>query len=526
MWWGVISERRPNLRPAAGRVSFSEAMRAWFAGDFEACLALCDRVRPHGTAMVSEIALLRARALLRVGRPQDAIDVVRAVFVAHGTLDASLTARMLLGQGYVRLGEPERGLAILAGAARASNGAHPTIRSEIALNVALANYALRRLDDAERALEDVSEDADIVHARALEYRAWIAAARADFVAATAGFRAALERLDACRHRDRFLEANATMALATFAAERVDRQSWLIAERRRERIAWEGDALATLRHGLALAASKVYELDGRIRDALEAAHEAELVSPNAGYALLAQCRRAAVFRIAGETHAHADAVARMRRALEALDPATWHNDEQHGLPLAVAEEVAYAGDALGARALLKRYAELRSSSMLAIAGNARESAQLTFVEAVVADAEGDHGVAHHHYRDAFRTFTKIGYERRALFAALRLAELTGQTYLFEYVERTLRRVAPASPLRERARRMNPAAAGNDPTLGALSATERAVLRMLCSGHTTREIAALRGRSQQTVRNTVSRILHVFEVPTRAALLRECARRGIA
>ena len=37
--------------------------------------------------------------------------------------------------------------------------------------------------------------------------------------------------------------------------------------------------------------------------------------------------------------------------------------------------------------------------------------------------------------------------------------------------------------------------------------------------------LRGRSKQTIRNTVSRILTAFEVADRSALLRECLRRGI-
>src|ERR1700733_13506999 len=168
-------------------------MRAWFAGDFEGCLASCDRVRPNGVETVSQLALLRARALLRLGRPQDAVAVVNGVFIAHGTLDASLTARMLLGQAYVRLDEHERGLAMLEQAYRAASDAHPTIRSEIALNIGLAYYGLRKLDEAEAALDLVVEDADIVHARALEYRAWVAAARVDTGAAPQYFARARAR---------------------------------------------------------------------------------------------------------------------------------------------------------------------------------------------------------------------------------------------------------------------------------------------------------------------------------------------
>jgi DNA-binding NarL/FixJ family response regulator len=145
------------------------------------------------------------------------------------------------------------------------------------------------------------------------------------------------------------------------------------------------------------------------------------------------------------------------------------------------------------------------------------------EAAIADAAGDGVQAHHRYREAFQIYHRIGYERRALLAALRLGELTGQTYLLDYVERTLRKLSSRSPLLERARRHNPV--WSDPVVSNLSRTERAVLELLCDGKSTMEIAAARGRSKQTIRNTISRILTAFEVSDRSSLLRECLRRGI-
>ena len=50
-------------------------------------------------------------------------------------------------------------------------------------------------------------------------------------------------------------------------------------------------------------------------------------------------------------------------------------------------------------------------------------------------------------------------------------------------------------------------------------------MMCEGKSTVQIADVRGRSPQTIRNTVSRILTAFGVADRSALLRECVRRGI-
>jgi DNA-binding CsgD family transcriptional regulator/tetratricopeptide (TPR) repeat protein len=498
-------------------------MRAWFTGDFEGCLALCDRVRPHDVDMVSQLALLRARALLRIQRPDDAIKVVSDVFVAHGTLDASLTARMLLGTAYVRRGDHHQGIAILEEAQRASTEAHPTIRSEIALSIALGYYCLRQLEDADRALDLVSGDADIVHARALEHRGWIAIARSDYAAATDHFSNALRRLDGCRHYDRFLEAHGIHALSILAAERLDRPTWLFVEHRSGQFDWGAGGLASSQFWVRIYSSMMYEADGRISEALRLADDAEQTTDTSVLRLFAQCRRAAVLRNAGERFGHADAVRRMRRDLDTLDFGALHGDHQL-ISLSVAEEVAYCGDVVGARALLKRHdAQESRSGATALANDPRLQGVRSFVDGVVADAANDRQQAHHHYRAAFQTFKRVGYERRALLAALRIGEITGQTYLLDYVDRTLRKISDHSPLRERARRHNPLL--KDPVVAELSRTERTVLEMVCDGKSTAEIADVRGRSKQTIRNTVSRILTAFDVADRSALLRECLRRGI-
>lgn len=473
--------------------------------------------------MVSQLALLRARALLRTGRPDEAITVVRNVFIAHGTLDASLTARMLLGTAYVRCGDNRDGLEILEAAYRASDRAHPTIRSEIALNIGLAHYGLRNHDEADRVLELVSPNADIIHARSLEYRGWVAIARSEYVVASKHFEAALHRLDQCRQYDRFLEAHAVQALAILAAERLDRTSWLLVEDRARRIEWSAPGLAAPWWGVAISASMMEEVNGRISEALQWAREAEDVAVNEALRLFATCRRAAVLRTVGERFAHRDLVARIRAEVQRLDVTRLENEERR-LMLSLAIETASVGDVLGARALLKQYDDFPpGSSMLSLTGDPRELGARHFAEAVVADAGTEHALAHDRYREAFQIFNRIGYERRALLAALRLGELTGQTYLFEYVDRTLRKLSSRSPLLERARRHNPA--HTDPVVANLSRTERAVLELLCDGKSTLEIAAARGRSKQTIRNTISRILTAFEVSDRPALLRECMRRGI-
>ncbi|GAC1572633.1 MAG: hypothetical protein NVS3B7_03400 [Candidatus Elarobacter sp.] len=272
----------------------------------------------------------------------------------------------------------------------------------------------------------------------------------------------------------------------------------------------------------MASSLYEEANGDFREALQWIGEAEQSAPHEGARLWASCRRAAVLRAAEERFAHYDLVLRLRREFERLDLSVFEHGDERQFPLALALEVACTGDAVGALALLKRYDELvPASSMLSLTSDSRLIGYRLYVEAAIADAANDHRVAHARYRDAFQIFHRIGYERRALLAALRLGELTGQTYLFEYVERTVRKLAPNSKLRERARRQNPSL--TVPAHAELSRTERTAFELVCDGKPSADIAA--ERSNQTTGNAASEILTAFEVPDRTAVLRECLRRGI-
>jgi DNA-binding CsgD family transcriptional regulator len=268
---------------------------------------------------------------------------------------------------------------------------------------------------------------------------------------------------------------------------------------------------------------VYEVEGRTSEALRLAGDAEQLAGSSVLRLVAQCRRAAILRTVGERFGHADLVRRIRNELDTVDLSALQGDDKL-IPLSVAEEVGYCGDVVGARMLLKRYDALGAPpGTTALANDPRLKAVRSFVDGVVADAASDRQQAHHHYREAFQIFKRVGYERRALLAALRIGEISGQTYLLDYVDRTLRKISDRSPLRERARRHDPAL--KDPVVASLSGIERTVLEMVCDGKSTAEIADARGRSKQTIRNTVSRVLGAFEVVDRAALVRECVRRGI-
>ena len=111
---------------------------------------------------------------------------------------------------------------------------------------------------------------------------------------------------------------------------------------------------------------------------------------------------------------------------------------------------------------------------------------------------------------------------ALLAALRLAQLNGDPALLAFVEGHARTLPASSWIRTESARF--AAWRNDPSLAELTRAEREVLELLYEGKSTAEIAAVRGRSTQTIRNTVSKLLRTFAVDNRQGLVKECARRG--
>jgi tetratricopeptide (TPR) repeat protein len=425
-------------------------MRAWFAGDYEHCLALCDLVERRLAPLALDVRLLRARVLLRLGRAGDALHAVERALGPVGLLDASLTARMLQGTALVRLGRIDEGLVILdaAQADAAAGGAHPTIRSEIALNRGLAHYGLRDLDAAENALRGVAGDADVIRATALSYEGWLAAARGDYPAAIERFVSSLRHLDTCRRYDRGLEANCLQTLSAFAVERLDRTLWQFVAARSERMKWGGVGLAEARFWITMASCYMEELEGCGPAAVRAGRIAEELAPSDAYRVQARLRRAAVSRLLGEYATQYDHADSARVLFERLQPEALSGDERN-VALTLAEELAHVGAVDEARQALATYHSHPVSAMLSSKNDRRMQAYERLVEGHIAEAAGDRVEAHHAYRDAFQVFRATGYRRRALIAALRLAELADQPYLYDYVATELIEFSPESWFRRSA-----------------------------------------------------------------------------
>lgn len=498
-------------------------MRAWFAGDFDGCLVLCESARRRDPHTLANLPLVRARAYLRLGQPQRAIEALHEYALTF-PLEESITARMLLGEAYLRAGDLERGASILEPLAVEAKArrAHPSIRSEIAVSRALYYFQLRDYDAAEAALDRVLPSTDIIYARALEYRGWIAAARTAYDQATAHFKEALSHLDGCRHADRFVEANCLHALASLAGERLDLETANFVRERAACVDWSASGLATARFWVTFYSTYALESVGRTLDAADAARAADALAPSEAYRVQARLRRASIARHAGDT-----AVAvydHTRSALELYQTIAPHRLEgdERLVPLLLADHLSAIGDLAKAEHMLAEYRAHRSASTLLIAtGDARVAAFERLVEAQIAEVARDVPAAQQAYLEAYQAFKRLTYSRRAAIAALRLAAAGNRDALYDEVDLLTKHLPDTSFLRKEVARRR-----TEDTIRHLTPVEREVLRLLCEGLSPKEIAARRERALKTIRNTIDGLKTTFGVRSMSALVALSISQGFA
>jgi DNA-binding CsgD family transcriptional regulator/tetratricopeptide (TPR) repeat protein len=466
----------------------------------------------------THLLLLTARAFVRLYRFKEARAVLQSLPPMVEASDEDVTAQMVAGEIAVRSGEVRHGLDILRAAEARSSRAHRTIRQELALDLALAHYCLHEFDVAEQLLATIPPDADLVHARAIQYHGWIAFARGATETARVRFVDALRALDAGNYRDRYLEASCVRVLAHLAAERMDRPTWEFVRKRRVAIDWSAKNLIEPHYFIAYCAA-TYELDaeGNAVSAAREARHAEELAPNEAFRVQARCKRAAIAHAVGEPvarHDHLDAAAEL---FATLDLSKLAGDEKV-VPLILAEELADCrpSDAL---LLIDRYLSLSPPAPMRISAQSPlGEAYRYFVEGHAMENAGRRNEAIRAYRTAFETFRRCTYTRRAVMSALALWRLTGDQRYAKYASTATRALSSRSALRQKvAHQIAPAI--------RLTAVQREVIALICQGKSNPEIARLRKRSLHTVRNLVARLFELFEVQSREQLAVECVRRGL-
>jgi len=288
------------------------------------------------------------------------------------------------------------------------------------------------------------------------------------------------------------------------------------------VPWDAAGLEYNRFWLEMTRSMADEIAGRPREALQAARNAALCAPSRAFRAFAECRRASVLFAYGELLGYEDLAASLRAELDATDLRSLHEFEEINLPVMVAETLAAIGDGPGAAAALRRVDAMSPAQHALLRDEPLKRAYLAFVEGLVTDANNDALRAQHRYREALRAFSEMGLTRRALLAALPLGELSGDETMLAFIAEQVRALPASSWVRAKAARRT--AWIGDALLAGLTRAEREVIELLHEGRSTAEIAAIRGRSPQTIRNTISKLLQTFGVGNRQALVSECAHRG--
>lgn len=506
----------PMRKDVNERTTVSTIRDAYLRGDFEHCVTLCETYSGRDEHEEIDVQLLKARALLPLNRADSALDILRRLKALNGANDERLIAKMLTGVAYVKLGQNGRGLELLKVTFAEAASAHPTVRADIAANLGIAHYSKREYAEALEALSSVPEEADIVHARALLYMAWVAWGQGDYNTAADRFECTLRRIDACHNYDRYVEAYALYGYGLLCAELPRLHLWKDIQQRINRFDWSVSGLAVPHFWLWIAASYVAEMIGALDESRRLASAAEENAPSIASRIVALCRLAELFGPYGEIAAHAHFVRKARQCYDDLG----HEDglrEEHDLPLTLADQVVHARFADQADALLTYYREAHAPRVREHPDEPKLEAHRAAIEGALHELRGDRALALRRYLTAFRRFQDLSFGRSASIVAYRLASLGGDPKYRGYVDTALSDASKTYWVKARM--------GQPKADVQITAAQADVLKLVAQGMTNKQIAAARGISFFRARNVVGDLLAAFGARNRAELGHMAVAQGL-
>ncbi len=498
------------------RVALCVVREAHSRGEYEDCLLLCDAFQPRGPAEETEVTLLRARCLVLLERGAQAIDVLRSLRLRNDQHDENLTVRMLMSAAYLGLGQVAKALEIAREAYENRGDAHALVRAEVATSLGVAQYRNGLYAQAERILASVPKDADIVHAKAMLYRGYVAWARGDYGGSVERFRETLHHIDTCEHHDRFVQAETLYGLTFLAGELPKPALWYEVQGPIERFDWSVSGVATWRYWIAVEGSFVTELIGDLDAATVWARLAEDIAPDDAARIVAWCRLAARFGRYGETAAHAYFVDKAHAAYDAMKPDA-RRSEQRALPLAIAEEIVYGEHPMAATPLLTYYAEAVLPTLRGHASERTLEASHAMILGHFEERRGNRARAEEAYLRSFEQFQSVGFMRRAAVVAYRLTVLTGDPVYEAFIGNALLDASERYWIKSRLM--------TSQIESRLSKRHLEILPLVAQGMTNKEIGDLRGGSELTARNTVREAIRLLGVRNRAELASVAAQRGL-
>jgi DNA-binding CsgD family transcriptional regulator len=532
-------QRSPRSATGVRPTTLASAREAYLRGDFPAVLDLLATVRV-GTPAPVEAWLLRARALLKLHRPDDAAAELTPLLPAIATPDERATAAMLHGTALARL-SPADGLVALTAASEAAGreGAHPAVHAEIAYFRALAHWSMGDLDAAERLAREAQRNGrDVLSVRAIQLRAFIAAKSprvTRFVEALALFRTGARAYGHCRERDLDLAINITQQIA--ALEQTLRSAQIRGTHRAShgRRTLPGSPFMPVARSTAFLRlcyddAQLFALDGDGATALSRMREAEEAAQTPAWRAWARAGCAAVVTMFGENAAarnYAESAAALARTVD------WNaaQDDERVAFIHLAEVYATLDDAVAASAALASFDGItRPMDATRILrdrdSDPRFAGWYAHVLGLVRRGEGDLAAAAQSFTAAVESFRSCGYLWREALSLIELAELGRPGASGEHLDRAVALIREHFPQSFLVRRLGPwMRASVDPLVATLSPTEREVLLHLLEGRSQREIAEVTGRAYNTVRTHVQALHRKMGTCSDLQIVVGCARRGI-
>jgi len=489
----------------AGR-AVQEALPLWQAGEYRACLeALGESADPASL-------ILRGRALLRLGRPRDAITLLDDIDLP--------AARVVLANAFARARDQGSAREIVE-RLRSLRLEDPGMRAEVARCSALVAWMAGETDRAESDLEDALLD-NSAAARAAYYqlRSWIAARRDNYAEQARLLTLAAKYLLDGSRTDVGLLADVARTLATLNRDLALPDVAVVVERLVAEIPWTED-LAIAHFNAVRDLGWHHALQGRFLPALRLLHRAEALAPSRAWCMMALLDRAQLARWAGEP---ASSQATLFHALDLEPQVIWdQTDDEERWALLVAADACAELDALRAHALLERFDALAGgfAPRLAARTDRRVGAYRLLVAGAVQHALGHDTAAIESYRASYVAFSEVGYRWRAAICAERLFALTRERSWLALGGELVREY-PDSWI---ARDLAAAGADIDDAVRSLTPREREVLHGLLSGMRVTQIAGRMNISPHTAKHHATAIYRAFGVESQSGLMAEAKHRRL-
>jgi DNA-binding CsgD family transcriptional regulator/tetratricopeptide (TPR) repeat protein len=522
--------------PANAASSVASAREAYLRGDFPQAVAALEGRTFDDPRLRAEALFILSRALLRLQRSAEVVELLREVLATLSNVDEVCTARMLHATAVARCQDVDRGLDLLATTAKfaQSRRADRAIQAEIAYYRGLAHWTKHEyLQTSTYAKQAERSATDVLSVRATQLRAFAALASAQFGKALELFERARKSYALCRGRDLDL---ATQILFQIAFLEMNLRSAKIlgshAHPGGRTIPGTsfGPAVATsTRMMLTSADAWLYAHDGDQVTAARKAHDAISFAPTPAWQVWSRASGTLVLQAFGETGTARYIADQAATIAESVDWDTTTNEERIGL-LMLAEACASVNPALAA-AMLRRYDDVTSPMdptrvLRDRDADPRLAGWDAHVRGLVARIAGEHERAGAYFRTSAELFSSCGYLWREALALIELDATPIDTQGDFALERAARIVRDNFPSSFLTRRLGSwGRAYVDPVAGKLTRTQRDILHRVLEGKSPTTIAEETHRASGTVRKHIECIHGIFGTHSVGELFAACVRRGI-